>query len=593
MRTEAGDSTTAAPTKKAIGTWIRKNRIALLVVVGVVALAGMSGLLLFAGFQVYRHEVEPFYTTFDKVDRRIERTFFRIPPRLEDKIYSTALLNLQADVAIVDMGRSGDGGPMANNGGGLAPFGKDVLLLPYDGWIYAAHDSGSLRKTGIQGPDNNRTAFQALANDDNVMSKYQFDFTYLRYNDLEAFDTGQRRGLIASYSEYHPERQCYTNSLAVLDIDRSMTSIDQVQAGPQNWRVLFRTAPCLSFKTDGLALEGQMAGGRIAFAAPSTIYLTSGDYHFDSMRSEGQPIAQDPEAQYGKILKIDLETGVGQVVSMGHRNPQGIAVLEDGRVLSIEHGPQGGDELNLIRPGANYGWPRESYGTTYRGTAIPNAISYGRHETFEQPLISWVPSITASAITVVRGFDPAWEGDLLVGSLVDMSLHRVRLVQDRVAYSERIPVGSRVRDVMQHPDGRIVMWTDNEELIFLSSAPKTDEHAQLEDFLDDAPISDATKERVRDAVDRCSECHSFAVGEDARSPSLARVYSAEVASTGYQNYSPALKSKSGRWTTENLRAFLSDPAEFAPGTNMPDPQLPDAMTRDALVDYLQRRRRDF
>jgi cytochrome c2 len=311
------------------------------------------------------------------------------------------------------------------------------------------------------------------------------------------------------------------------------------------------------------------------------------------MRSEGQPIAQDPEAQYGKILKVDLATGVGQVVSMGHRNPQGIVVLDDGRVLSIEHGPQGGDELNLIRQGANYGWPRESYGTTYRGTAIPDAVSYGRHETFDKPLISWVPSITASAMTVARGFDPAWEGDLLVGSLVDMSLHRVRLEHDRVAYSERIPVGSRVRDVMQHPDGRIVMWTDNEELIFLSSAPKTDEHAQLEDFLDDAPISDVTRERVRNAVDRCSECHSFAVGEDSRSPSLARVYSADIASTGYPNYSPALKAKSGRWTTENLRAFLSDPAEFAPGTSMPDPQLPDSMTRDALVDYLQRRRRDF
>jgi cytochrome c2 len=278
---------------------------------------------------------------------------------------------------------------------------------------------------------------------------------------------------------------------------------------------------------------------------------------------------------------------------MGHRNPQGIALLDDGRVLAIEHGPQGGDELNLIREGSNYGWPRESYGTTYRGTQIPNSVSFGRHETFEKPLFAWTPSITVSALTVVHGFDPAWDGDLLLGSLVDMSLHRVRIEGDRVMYSERIPIGSRVRDVMQHPDGRIVVWTDNEELIFIRGSAKADEGIQLNAFLEIEPMSEALEQSVRAAVDRCSECHSFAIDENKRSPSLARVFSAEIASSSYPNYSQGLESRSGRWTTANLRTFLDDPAAFAPGTTMPDPQLPDTETLNALVDYLEYRRQDF
>jgi glucose/arabinose dehydrogenase len=89
-----------------------------------------------------------------------------------------------------------------------------------------------------------------------------------------------------------------------------------------------------------------MASGRIVFQAPDTLYLTSGDFHWDGMRADGELIAQNPEAEYGKVLKIDLATGDSAIVSMGHRNMQGMTFTEDGQLFVAEHGPNGGDELN-------------------------------------------------------------------------------------------------------------------------------------------------------------------------------------------------------------------------------------------------------
>jgi cytochrome c2 len=204
-----------------------------------------------------------------------------------------------------------------------------------------------------------------------------------------------------------------------------------------------------------------------------------------------------------------------------------------------------------------------------------------------------VPSVTTSSITRVEGFDEAWNGDLLIGTLTDMSLQRVRMEGDRAVYAERIPVGTRVRYVHQHTDGRIVLWTDNEELIFLESRPLVDEHAELEDFLDDRNIPAGIKARVRASIDRCSECHSFRADQHDRSPGLGRIFSADIASTSFESYSQALRDRQGRWTKENLTAFLSDPERFAPGTLMPNPQIADPQTTEVIVEYLKVRRTRF
>ena len=563
---------------------------------------GVVGVSFFAGFEVGERNLFP-YTLLGKIDRKLTRIFSSgrdldseaQPRRLESQIYNSHLIQLTSDVGIVETGRNAssdwDSGKfvfrgVSENGGGLTSFGSDVLLLPYNGVIYAANSPNDIRATQIATPDNNRTAYQTAANDP-AFAEYNFHRGLLRYNDLKFVEFAKARALVASYTEYHSDRACYTNTLARLDIDSTVDSIDEISAGHDDWEIIYRTKPCLPLKTRYLALEGTTAAGRIVFQAPSTIFLASGDFHHDGMRSDGPGIAQDAEAQYGKVIAIDLLTGAEHILSIGHRNPAGLTLTARGQLIVAEQGPRGGDELNLIRGRTNFGWPLESYGTTYRGTRIPGSLSYGRHNTFETPIFAWVPSVAVSSLTVVENFHPAWDGDLLVGSLKDRSLHRIRMAGDRVIYNERIEIGSRIRAVHQHTDGRLVLWTDNQELIFLTAKDRLNIDVTFERFVKRSRLSVRIANRLETAVSRCAECHSFEVDDHQTTPSLARIYGDRIAATTFDDYSDALRGKSGRWTHESLTVYLTNPQEFAPGSSMPPTQIEDKSVLDALISYLE------
>ncbi len=554
---------------------------------------GFLGLVFFLGFLVGERQFFP-YTFLSKVDGKLASMMPASPPApLDSQALNSALIRLDMKVGHVDTGRpAASQNPLSRNGGGVASFGEDILVLAYSGTIYAAAQHDAIRVTAIEAPDNNREEYQALA-DDPAFADYNFHQHYLRYNDLLDYDTGSGRGLIASYTEFHPGKACVTNTLARLEFPAGANSIDAVSARAEDWEVIYRTTPCLPFKDKHLAMEGHMAGGRTVFEAPSTVYLTSGDFHIDGMRSEGPGIAQDPDAQYGKVLKIDIATGDGEIVSMGHRNAQGIALTPAGDLIILEHGPRGGDELNLIEAGRNYGWPLESYGTTYGGSPIPNSLSYGRQTQFQSPIFSWVPSVAASGLTLIDGFHEAWDGDLLAASLTDGALFRIRMEGRQAVYSERIEVGTRIRDVHQHSDGRLVLWTDNGEIIFLSGSDRIDMSERFQRYLAELDAPARVKSDLQTAVDRCAECHSFAVGEHERSPGLNRIFGDPIASTSYEGYSQALKRKSGRWTRENLKAFIENPQDFAPGTVMPGQEISDGRVVDELVNYLEELDRQF
>lgn len=551
---------------------------------GLGVLGGATGAAFFGGWLVREHEVFP-HRLVDRVDTRVEVMLYGYFPadQLTSGDIVTHLITLDMQVMPINPNRERYAHPLGEYGGGLTSFGEDVLLLPYDGRVYASKGPGDIRATEVLGPDMNRAAYQAAA-DDPAFAHLEFNKGYLRYGDLLFVDSPVFRGLIASYPEYHPERFCYTNTLSRLPIPAEVVSIDTFSAEPGDWEVFFRTEPCLPFKTRGLALEGQMAGGRITFAAPGTLYLTSGDFHFDGMRSD-RILAQDPEAQYGAVIEVDLATGASRILSKGHRNPQGITLMPDGRLFALEHGPRGGDELNLIRPGTNYGWPLESLGARYTGTLIPGALSYGRHEVHAPPAFAWAPSIAPSALALVTGFHPAWEGDLLAGSLADRSLHRLRVRNDRVLYTERIEIGSRIRYVHQHSDGRIVLFTDNAELIFLSSKERQTV-APMARFVRETGLSSDLAGPVEVALARCRECHSLIPGDHRSAPSLATIFDGPVADSAYDAYSDALAAQGGRWTREALVAYLTDPQRFAPGTTMPSPGIDDPAAIAAIVDYL-------
>lgn len=553
-------------------------------------LAAVLALLVFLmGFETAHHETGP-YRLISQIERKIMRPFRpATEPALAGGAIATILVTLDADVGVVATGLPADGGRLYEHGGGMTSLGEDVLLLAYTGEIFAARSGSDIRATGLFAPENGRAAYIEYANA-HEGEGYNFHRGYLRYNDLLLVDMpGGSRGLVASYSEFNAAEGCVVNALAFLPLERGVDDISQVSASREDWSVFYRTAPCIGPKDKHLAFEGQMASGRLAFDGERTLYLTSGDYHIDGMRGGASPISQDMDADYGKVIAIDLETGAARHVSSGHRNMQGIALGADGALYVAEHGPRGGDELNRIVEGSNYGWPLVSLGTAYTAMPLPwqDTSTVGRHDGYEPPVMAWLPSVAVSGMARVQGLHPAWEDDLIVSSLNGRALYRVRLQDGRALYMEEIAIDRRIRDVHQHSDGRLVLWTDNQELVFLSARDLSSPAEALDAYIAgmDAP------QRVRDgfetAMGRCMECHSLTEGDHANAPSLARIHGDAIASTSFAYYSDALRGLPGRWTSERLDAFLADPQTIAPGTAMPAIDTSDPAVRAAIIDYLR------
>ncbi|MCW8918280.1 MAG: PQQ-dependent sugar dehydrogenase [Gammaproteobacteria bacterium] len=224
------------------------------------------------------------------------------------------------------------------------------------------------------------------------------------------------------------------------------------------------------FKVAKKSHGGRHFGSRLLFDRAGYLYITLGD------RGDGAR-AQRLDDHAGSLVRLHDDgriphdnpfigkTGARPgIFSYGHRNPQGLALHpQTGEVWSHEHGPQGGDEINLIRAGRNYGWPVITYGVNYGwGTKIGE----GTHkEGMAQPLHYWNPSIAPSGMTFYSGDKfPQWRGNLFVGALKFQLLARLELDGDRVIREERLLQGElgRIRDVRQGPDGYLYLLTDEQ-----------------------------------------------------------------------------------------------------------------------------------
>jgi glucose/arabinose dehydrogenase len=216
-------------------------------------------------------------------------------------------------------------------------------------------------------------------------------------------------------------------------------------------------------------------GGRMALAK-GYLFVTVGE------RNERER-AQDLGQHHGKIIRLHQDGRVPkdnpfarrvgalpEIWSYGHRNPQGLAVNPaDGTLWEHEHGPRGGDEVNIVRRGANYGWPIITYGREYTGERVGAGIS--ERDGLEQPVYYWLPSIAPGGMDFyTAGAFPGWRGSLLVGAMARGHLNRLVLREDRVLHEERLPAGKRwrVRLVRQGPDGSVYLGTDAGYLLRLT-----------------------------------------------------------------------------------------------------------------------------
>ncbi|HWS90384.1 MAG TPA: PQQ-dependent sugar dehydrogenase [Pyrinomonadaceae bacterium] len=228
-------------------------------------------------------------------------------------------------------------------------------------------------------------------------------------------------------------------------------------------RIIFRALPTYS--------NGLHFGSRLAFGPDGKLYVTLGD-RFD--KAVTRPQAQHLNSHSGKVVRINPDGSVPddnpfvkqagalpEIWDIGHRNVQSAVFDDQGRLWTVEHGAKGGDELNLVRKGLNYGWPIISYGEEYSGEPIPGDIT--AREGLEQPVYYWDPVIAPSGAEFYTGSAfPAWRGSLFVGSLVQKLLVRLVIKGDRVVGEEHLLADrdQRVRDVRQGPDGALYVVTD-------------------------------------------------------------------------------------------------------------------------------------
>ena len=509
----------------------------------------------------------------------------QVRPHVESSVLRTAFYNVRATSYLDQIPEP------AVRGGGLGRFGERFVLVTGDGLVYLFDwlkngAAGAPRfqtlpfRVPINGAefarDNGGGPWhkpqegdaQSVIGEDagSTVIAWWFRVTGVLVQDL-----GDQMRLFVSHYYWKPEHSCWVERVSLLEMPHA--AFDAGTPGGA-WRTIFETTPCLPVKGEGrrrgTPFAGHFGGGRMIQFDADTVLLTVGDFGFNGVSSK-QMVSQDPNASYGKTILLHVKEQRAEMYTLGNRNPQGLYRDTQGRIWDTEHGPQGGDELNLIKPGLNYGWPIVTYGVDYGTFGWPLNPKQGDHEGFEAPFYAWLPSIGVSnLIGIEKDLFPIWKGDLLVSSLANQRVYRVRIRNDRVVYTEPMLMEKRIRDITEAHDGTIVMWADDDNAI-VTLRPE---------FGTGGEVAFATS---------CSGCHKVGDGTSHRiGPDLWGVIGRKPGSAdGYSDYSAAMRSRGGEWTEQQLNQFMENPQAVVPGTAMEFGGVPDADTRSKIIDYLK------
>ena len=454
----------------------------------------------------------------------------------KDITFRTHLYDLHS--AAVDL-RWDDAG-----GGAIAPLYNDLLVATPWGRLALVRPNGEVEYLEEKVPMN-ETELQAHPD------KANFYLNLFRVADilLKRHSAG-RYELFVTHHYFTGECIRFRLSSATLLQQGASVSVSSA------WRTIFDAEPCL-------ISASERAGGRMLTDGPDHLLVVIGDHGYRSH-------AQTSDSHLGKLVRIEIETGTAETLAFGLRNPQGLARDEDGNLWETEHGPQGGDELNLLAPGGNYGWPLVTYGVGYGKTVNVSKVEHwGQHDGFIKPVFAWVPAIGISSIAVndERLF-PLWRDDLLISSLTGRSLFRVRRAGVDVQYVEPIEVGYRMRDLAQMPDRRIALLADGGRVHFLSRSDT---------------VSAATGAQLYGT--HCSSCHSLNVEEHGIGPHLVGVLGRRIGSVSGYLFSDALSALDMAWTPTRLERFLAHPKQFAPGTSKSSLHITQVEAR-AIADFI-------
>jgi cytochrome c2 len=530
-----------------------------------IALAAVFG--LFAGYAIARFDVLP----TSRIERVAERLEYRLhlsklPTRPESvaadlvsKQYrvNASKTDRELDTALLPFrlrGVSVNPPGAAMEAGGITMVGGRLLVMDRLGDFFQCTEKcEELTRVPLPGIPNN---IREYASDPvSTLNERIFRAHSVRYSSSMGM-------LAVSHDVFDPDVRGTRLAVSVIDLDPTT-----LKAGG-SWTTVFLTEPIPYGSND-------QAGGALAWGNDGKLFLTVGDFKTGDFKSEAVKMPQDRNSAFGKAFEIDVHAQTHRLLSSGLRNPEGLVMTKSLGLVSVADGPQGGDRLDKIIDGGNYGWPTVTLGTDYHKYSYEGRQDGGRIDGYISPIFAWVPSIAPSEVIEVRDFDERWDGDLLVASMKAQRLFRLRLDGSRVIYSEPIFMDKRIRDLVVMKPGVLALWTDDAQVILMS----VDDEKLETDKREPSSLSPVL-------VGQCLYCHHFGpTNQSDVAPSFTGLLGRPIASDGGFVYSAGLRKVGGNWTEDVLRRFLSDPAGFANGTPMPQMHLEPKELDEIVAEF--------